>query len=73
MTHTATIDVMLNNGRKFYRTLRYHYCSLFNIKFEEFVTWAIDRLPSLKWRKDAILFVKFPDGSEYEIKLNQKK
>lgn len=68
--HTANIDVMVNGGRTHYRSLRYPYCPLFRVTPDDLLAWLIDKLPSLKWRKDAVVFVNFQDGGEYEIRIN---
>ena len=46
------IDVMLQNGKKFYRTLKYQYNPLFHVNLETVIDWVYDKLPSLESRND---------------------
>lgn len=67
----ADIDVMVNNGHTFYKTLHYPYCPLFKLSIEEIWQWITDKLPSLLTRNDAKCYVKIQDGMELEIKRNK--
>lgn len=46
------IDVMINGGGKFYKTLRYMYNPLFKFDYEAMLDWVLDQLPSLRSRND---------------------
>lgn len=52
------IDVMLNGGGKFYKTLLYQYNPLFKFDFEEMYKWVFEQLPSLKQRKNVELVLE---------------
>ena len=49
------IDVMLMGGVKFYCQLTYHYNPLFKVDPEELMRYAVEKLPSLKDKKDVVL------------------
>ena len=55
MMETMKIDVMLNGGGKFYKTLRYKYSTLFQFNYDAMFDWVMEQLPSLKNRDDYIL------------------
>ncbi len=67
------IDVMVNNGRTFYKHLDYEYCPLFKFEPTSVLRWLTEKLPSLSWRTDAMVFLKFPSGREYTCQLNSNK
>jgi len=46
---------MLQNGKKFYRTLKYQYNPLFHVNLETVIDWVYDKLPSLESRNDVQL------------------
>lgn len=49
------IDVMVNGGGKFYKTLRYRYNPLFKFDYDEMYDWVTRQLPSIKSRNDVQL------------------
>lgn len=51
------IDVMLNGGGKFYKTLRYSYNPLFRFDYDSMLDWVLEQLPSLKSRNDYELII----------------
>ena len=51
------IDVMLNGGGKFYKTLCYMYNPLFKFDFDAMCDWVLDQLPSLRSREDVELVI----------------
>ena len=52
---TIKIDVMLQNGKKFYITLKYQYNPLFHINLDAVIDWVYEKLPSLEKREDVKL------------------
>ncbi len=47
-TNKVSLDIMLNNGTKYYTTLKYEYCPLFKFDLEAVMKYVLDKLPSLK-------------------------
>lgn len=48
---------MLQNGKKFYRTLKYQYNPLFHINLDAVIDWVYEKLPSLEKREDVKLIL----------------
>jgi len=72
MTQQINIDVMQNNGTRHYKSLKYPFCSLWKFDksdLKRLIKWLTDRLPSLKTRRDMVIFLRFPDGHEQECRL----
>ena len=68
MTHIP-VDIMLNDGRTFYKTLFYHYMPPMNI--DALYVWVLMKLPSLRKRDFSIVFDspgKNSEPSVYEVK-----
>lgn len=57
---TLKIDVMLNGGGRFYKTLRYQYCPLFRFDYDAMLDWVLEQLPSLRNKNDYILVFDKP-------------
>ena len=70
---TVDIDVMINGGDRFYRSLKYSYCPLFKFDFDAMASWLFGKLPSLKTRDDAVLWLKFPNGREVQCTIKDKE
>lgn len=54
------IDVMLNWGDKFYKTLYYMYCPLNKFDYDAMLDWVLEQLPSLRNKNDYILVFDKP-------------
>ena len=67
------IDVMTNNGKYFYKSLKYNYNSLFKFDLESMMSWLYESLPSLKTRDDVKLHLDFPNGEKYEVYISDLK
>ncbi len=65
------IDVMANNGRTFYHTIEYPHCELYRIDVEDVIKYVIQKLPTVKYRKDVILVMD--NDSENPIILKRWK
>ena len=48
------LDIMLNDG--FVCTLKYMYCPLFAIRYEELIKFVLDKRPTLKGKPFRIKF-----------------
>lgn len=48
------LDIMLND--RFVCTLKYMYCPLFAIRYEELIKFVLDKRPSLKGKPFRIMF-----------------
>ncbi len=53
----VNIDVMVNKGQRFYRTLRYEYNPLFKVNKEDLVKWVLQKCPLLKYEKGVEIIV----------------
>lgn len=51
---TLFFDIMVND--RFVCTLKYMYCPLFAIKYEELIKFVFDKRPSLKGKPFRIMF-----------------
>lgn len=48
---TEDIDIMVENGTKFYCSLMYEHCSLFKFNFFELLNFIYEKRPTLRYRE----------------------
>ena len=68
-----TFDIMLNG--RFICTLKYKYCALFPIDFEDLKSFILSKRPTLKgkdYRKDSATYKKVSDKPEHEFQPFEK-
>ena len=53
----VNIDVMTNNGDRFYRTVRYDYNPLFRMDMKEVEDYVYRKCPTLKGEKGVVLVI----------------
>ncbi len=63
--------MMTNNGRTFYHTVDYPHCELYKIDLEDVIKYVMEKLPTMKYRKDVVLIME--NDNDNPIILKQKK
>lgn len=53
----VNIDVMTNNGERFYRTVRYDYNHLFMMDMKDVEEFVFRKCPTLKGEKGVVLVI----------------
>lgn len=55
--HKIKVDVMIDGGTRFYRTIIYHHCPLFKLRVKDIEDYVFSKLPTLRYRNDVQLVV----------------